>query len=195
MSGPVAYRVTVGERSFDVTIEPEAAGLVATCDGERSPVEWSGRDDHTATIRLGEAAFEALLAQDGGAWWVALAGYQAEVLVEEARALQLAATLPRPAQQGRRLDVRAPMPGRVAALRVASGASVERGAVLVILEAMKMENELRAPQAGRVAAVGVAEGDTVEHGSVLMVLEPPAREPTAGPPAESEAPTGARESK
>jgi biotin carboxyl carrier protein len=179
VSGSVAYRVRIGDYVLDVSIEQAGAGLVAACDGERLPVESRQHADGAVTVRLGEAAFEALVGHDSGAWWVALDGYQAEVTVEEARALQLAATLPRRAQQGRRVEVRAPMPGRVVALQVAAGACVERGAVLAILEAMKMENELRAPQAGRVAVVGVAEGDTVEHGAVLLVLEPSAEEPPA----------------
>jgi biotin carboxyl carrier protein len=184
--------VTIGSYVFDVTICQDGGGLTAECDGERGPVEWRARGGDAATLRLGESAFEVLVAVDADGWRVALAGYQAEVALQEARALQLAATLPRRAQQGRRVELRAPMPGRVAALRVAIGAAVERGAVLAILEAMKMENELRAPQAGRVAAIGVAEGDTVEHGAVLLVLEPPADEPPAGSPSPTEAPTAAR---
>ncbi len=68
------------------------------------------------------------------------------------------------------------MPGRVVAVRVAPGDVVERNALVAILEAMKMENELRAPRPGRVADVRVAEGDTVEHGALLVVLEPPSGE-------------------
>jgi biotin carboxyl carrier protein len=66
------------------------------------------------------------------------------------------------------------MPGRVVSVRVVAGDTVERNTLVVILEAMKMENELRAPQPGRVKEVRVAEGDTVEHGALLVLLEPPA---------------------
>lgn len=67
--------------------------------------------------------------------------------------------------------VRAPMPGRVLELSVAVGQSVESGVRLVVLEAMKMENEVLAPRAGTVKRVHVSRGDTVERNAVLVELE------------------------
>ena len=71
---------------------------------------------------------------------------------------------------GRR-DVRAAMPGKVIKILVEAGDSVEPAAGLLILEAMKMQNEVRSPGTGRVAAVRVAIGDTVASGQVLVTLE------------------------
>jgi biotin carboxyl carrier protein len=68
------------------------------------------------------------------------------------------------------LDVRAAIPGRVSAVSVAAGDAVEAGATLLVLEAMKMQNELRAPRAGRVQRVAVGAGDTIELGDLLLVL-------------------------
>jgi biotin carboxyl carrier protein len=67
--------------------------------------------------------------------------------------------------------VKAPMPGLVLDVSVVPGQPVEPGQRLVILEAMKMENELRAPRAGSVKSVHVAKGDKVEQGRILVVLE------------------------
>jgi biotin carboxyl carrier protein len=120
---------------------------------------------------LGDAG-AADAAAAGSAYWVALGGYQEPALVVGARAWRLAAALPRRAGAAIRLDVRAPMPGRVVSVRVAVGALVERGDLVITLEAMKMENELRAAGPGRVQAVHVREGDTVEHGALLLVLAP-----------------------
>jgi biotin carboxyl carrier protein len=64
------------------------------------------------------------------------------------------------------------MPGRVIKLAVAEGETVEVGAVLIVLEAMKMEHELTAPAAGVVSDLRVAEGDQVEAGSPLALIEP-----------------------
>ena len=66
--------------------------------------------------------------------------------------------------------VKAPMPGNILAVKVAAGASVKAGDVLVILEAMKMENEIVAPQDGTVASVNVNKGDTVNSGDVLVSM-------------------------
>jgi glutaconyl-CoA/methylmalonyl-CoA decarboxylase subunit gamma len=67
-------------------------------------------------------------------------------------------------------NVNAPMPGSVLEVKVSVGDSVNEGDVLVILEAMKMENELTASQAGTVGQVLVKKGDTVNSGDPLIVL-------------------------
>ena len=65
----------------------------------------------------------------------------------------------------------APMPGNILDVKVAAGQTVKQGDCLVILEAMKMENEIPAPCAGKVAQVVVAKGATVNTGDVLVVIE------------------------
>jgi biotin carboxyl carrier protein len=67
------------------------------------------------------------------------------------------------------------MPGKVLAIRVEPGATVEKGQLLVILEAMKMEHEVTAPEAGTVQAVLVEVGQQVDAGTVLVTVE-------SGPP-------------
>jgi biotin carboxyl carrier protein len=232
---PVAYRVEVAGRAYDVSVvaqgealaielapaadDPEGQGGAGTANRAdaagpvRSGAVGAGREEWLAEWRpraagaytlglvpadgsAGSTLREILVAavepaadaagdgggQAGRAYWVAADGYQEEARVVEARARRLAAALPRRAAGAVRLDVRAPMPGRVVSIRVAVGAVVERGDLLATLEAMKMENELRAPGAGRVQALHAREGDTVEHGALLLVLAPPeaaAAEPTA----------------
>ncbi len=63
------------------------------------------------------------------------------------------------------------MPGRVVRVLVAAGDDVERRQAVVVVEAMKMENELRSPKAGRVKDVAVTAGTSVEAGRVLVVIE------------------------
>jgi biotin carboxyl carrier protein len=67
--------------------------------------------------------------------------------------------------------VKAPMPGRVVRLLVKVGDEVEQGQGLVVIEAMKMQNELKSPKAGRVVRVGASVGETVGSGDVLVVVE------------------------
>lgn len=66
--------------------------------------------------------------------------------------------------------VKSPMPGNVLKINVAQGQQVKEGDVLLILEAMKMENEVVSPKAGTVAQVVVAKGAVVETGSALVVI-------------------------
>jgi biotin carboxyl carrier protein len=70
-----------------------------------------------------------------------------------------------------RQKIAAPMPGKVIRVLVAEGDLVEAGQGVVVVEAMKMQNELKAPKAGRVAALSAKEGSTVAAGEVLAVIE------------------------
>ena len=67
-------------------------------------------------------------------------------------------------------EIRAIIPGRVAALRVTAGDTVEAGQTLLVVEAMKMQNELRATRAGTVERVAVGAGDTIDTGDLLVVV-------------------------
>ena len=75
-----------------------------------------------------------------------------------------------PAGAAGAVTVKAPMPGNILDVKVSAGASVKAGDVLVILEAMKMENEIVAPQDGTVASINVNKGDTVNSGDVLVSM-------------------------
>lgn len=68
------------------------------------------------------------------------------------------------------VKVNAPMPGKILKVNVNVGAAVKKGDVLLVLEAMKMENEICAPQDGTVATVECAAGDSVESGKVLVSM-------------------------
>lgn len=68
------------------------------------------------------------------------------------------------------VKVNAPMPGKILSVKASAGQAVKKGDVLLVLEAMKMENEIVAPQDGTVAGINVAAGDSVEAGAVLASL-------------------------
>lgn len=145
------YRVRVGERLHEVdarSLGPFVRSL--RVDGESHEL---------SVFRHGERG-----------WSVGWAGRSGEVeildplehLAEEARGAGSA--------KGKAL-VRAYMPGRVVSVAVGEGDAVEAGAPLVVLEAMKMQNEIQAERAGTVVRVHVAPGQAVEGGDPLVELE------------------------
>lgn len=67
--------------------------------------------------------------------------------------------------------MKSPMPGTILSVNIAAGDTVKRGQVLMILEAMKMENEIMCPRDGRIVSVSTSKGATVESGTVLCVIQ------------------------
>mgnify|MGYP004637057805 FL=1 len=96
-----------------------------------------------------------------------------EVEIEEMTgapaAAPVAAAPAAPAGAGER--VAAPMPGNILSVNVAAGDTVKKGQVLMILEAMKMENEIMAPCDGKVTSVAVTKGAAVESGALLCTIQ------------------------
>ncbi|MGH9343518.1 MAG: acetyl-CoA carboxylase biotin carboxyl carrier protein subunit [Terriglobia bacterium] len=106
--------------------------------------------------------------RNGGRYQVSTGGrtFQIEARDSQARRLASKAT----AHEGP-LEILAPMPGRIAKLLAQENAMVAKGDGLLVIEAMKMQNEIRAPRAGRVGKVSVREGEGVEMGARLMRVE------------------------
>jgi biotin carboxyl carrier protein len=105
---------------------------------------------------------------------VVVDGWRFEAIVEDAERAELRERATRDRAGGLTgggpLEIRAIIPGRVVEVRVTADDPVEAGQPLLVVEAMKMQNELRAPRAGTVQRVGVAAGTTVEVGDLLVIL-------------------------
>jgi len=167
-------RVSIGGRSWDVgdEVAPAELGaaeldqvgngvcLVRTADGRRR-VLWAARP---ATGPDGAGRLELDLVVDGWRLIASVEPLDRLRLREKAQRGGGAAMVRGP------FVVRAPIPGRIGSVRVSDGQSVEEGAGLLTLEAMKMENLVRAPRAGTIARVAVAAGQTVELGDSLVEL-------------------------
>lgn len=85
-------------------------------------------------------------------------------------AAPVAAPAAAPAGAAGSIQVTAPMPGKVVAVKASVGQAVKKGEVVLVLEAMKMENDIVAPEDGTIASINVANGDAVESGAVLATL-------------------------
>lgn len=110
---------------------------------------------------------------NGTNYEVAIELIDANAKVEEIKAAPAAPAAPAPAAapSGAGEKVTSPMPGNILAVNVNVGDTVSEGQVLMILEAMKMENEIMAPCAGTITAIGVTNGAVVESGALLCTIE------------------------
>jgi biotin carboxyl carrier protein len=99
-----------------------------------------------------------------------LLGRQYPVKVEDERAKRLKSAGAAKIQESGEYQLKAPMPGLVVAISVKEDQQIEKGQVLVILESMKMQNELKSPRAGKVERVKVIAGESVEQRQVLLTV-------------------------
>jgi biotin carboxyl carrier protein len=113
-------------------------------------------------------SYEAHVEEQPGMLVVTVGGHRFEVDVRDPRRFRRASGA---AGAHGVQTIAAPMPGKVIRVLVAPGDAVEAGQGLLVVEAMKMQNELKAPRAGKVAAVLVKEGATVTPGEVLATIE------------------------
>ena len=145
-------------RSRDVRIEGDAVLI----DGRRLSFADSAGEGGERQIWLDGRRHAVVLASDGSRVLVFCGGRTFAFERGEARRARTAEA------SG---DLLAPMPGRIRRALVGEGERVERGQVVLVLEAMKMEHAIRAPRGGVVARLPHAEGDLVEAGAELALIE------------------------
>ena len=163
------YHVSIGDRTYRVEIDGDGVRL----DGQSVDAALTGAGEPgVRVLRLGNG-HHRLVAQrgEGDAWQLRLRGrgVTAEVVDERTRVVREMTGAA--ASASKAATVRAPMPGLVIKVEVEEGQEVKRGQGVVIVEAMKMENELSAESDGRIARVLISDGDTVEKGQVLVELD------------------------
>ena len=148
-----------GGPDWELALDGRILGVNVTAIGER----WS--------FLIGTRSYEvALDRRANGERIVHVSGVAVPVSIVDPRARRLRATSAAAGGTGPRSIV-SPMPGRIVKVLVKAGDVVAAHQGLVVVEAMKMENELKAPRAGRVAEVKVVDGMSVEARAVLIVME------------------------
>ena len=163
------YVTTVGEQTYSIEINRDGEIVI---DGERFAADLHAIDGlGTYSLLLDNASFEALVEERQGELGVLLRGRLYPITVEDERARRLSEASGGSAAASGEVAIKSPMPGLIVAVKVSAGEAVTKGQPLVILESMKMENELKSPRAGKVASVRVEPRQAVEQGQVLVVVE------------------------
>ena len=164
------FDVEVADRAHTLQIERTPDGRFQVwVDGDAFAVDVRQTDVGLSLVfEDGRSLEAAATPQAAGEWLVQLPHVDVEVVDDGQRHGRRSAG--GPSGEGAQ-RVNAPMPGRVVRVLVAVGDEVAHRQGLIVVEAMKMENELGAPKAGRVTEIAVVEGVSVEAGRLLIVIE------------------------
>ncbi|MEY3214102.1 MAG: hypothetical protein RIT28_4583 [Pseudomonadota bacterium] len=160
------YDVTIGDQTLKVRVDRAESGYtVQVGDGPQRQVDARWVRDHLSMVFDDQRSFDVPLARSKDGWHVGVRGqgYFAKVIDPRRAALRLSSA----AEEGVLMTT---MPGRVVAVLVKPGDKVTKGQPLVVVEAMKMENELKAPRDGVVDQVFAQVGAALESGVKLLQL-------------------------
>lgn len=160
------YVTTVDGQEYQVEILDEQHVLL---DGVPYEVDFVSLGDQPVySLLVGGKSYDAQVFADDNPCQVMFNGGLYCVQVEDEREKRLRAALGGGVAEHQEFQLRAPMPGMVVSVPVSEGQPVQKGDVLLILESMKMQNELRSPSAGTVSRLRVKAGDRVEQRETLL---------------------------
>jgi len=166
------YYVQAEDQTLEIDFEEHGEHLAVKLGAERMLVDLKQVSGPSLfSLIIDNQSYEVFVEEQEGEYDVLIAGELFRLKVQDEWARRLANIQRKSRIQEGDLPVKAPMPGAVLAVEVAPGDHVERGQGLVILGAMKMENQIKAPRAGVVKSVHCEQGQKVEQGRVLVVLE------------------------
>ena len=163
------YTALINDKMYEIEI---GANNTVMVNGEPHNVDFRTIDGSALySLLLDNASWEALVDRNGDEYRVLIGGELNVVNVQDERTRKMAKAEGAQAAPTGEAIIKAPMPGLVRGVQVNVGDNVAAKQGVVILEAMKMENELRTPRAGVVKEVRVKAGDKVEQGQVLVVVK------------------------
>ena len=161
------YLTILNGQSFEIEIRRDGSLVV---NGETRTVDFLSISPSLYSMLMDQRAYEVVIDEIDDEVQVLMRGrkYSGEVLDERA---QLLASGRGGIEVGTgELQIKSPMPGLIVAVPVAEGQTVQQGETLLVLESMKMQNELKAPRDGVINRVWVQPGQSVEQGKPLLAL-------------------------
>ena len=167
----VGFLAKLGDQSYTIEIEEIGKSLYRVAvDGNEFLVDGKKTGRTNYSLIVDNRSFEIEVDHTEDEYRVLVDGRNYHINLVDERRVRVGGTQSGLELQGRQL-ISVPMPGKIIAVLVSEGDAVEKGQGLVIVEAMKMENEVRSPATGTVRDIKVKPGDTVEGGAVLVVVE------------------------
>jgi biotin carboxyl carrier protein len=162
------YQTIVSGQTFDIDINEDGRILL---NGEERAVDFRVlRRGELYSVLLDHLSYEAVVEERDEIYHVLMAGDLYEVEVTDERSRRLASAFMAFGDTGGEVSIRSPMPGLIVRVPVVEGQTVSKGETLMILESMKMENELKSPRDGTVHRIYVSAGENVEQNKVLVTI-------------------------
>jgi biotin carboxyl carrier protein len=162
------YFVTIDDQVYEIEIESKGE---ITVDGKQIVVDLQSLAGQSVySLILNGKSYEAFLNQTKAGTEVMLHGQRYIVEVEDERTQRLREVSGALAIQSGEIQLKAPMPGLIISIPVEEGQEVGKGDTLIVLESMKMQNELKAPREVKVTGVRVKPGDNVDQNQILIIL-------------------------
>jgi biotin carboxyl carrier protein len=157
------YVTIINNKQFEVEIQRDGSVLV---DGVRVEIDFLELGENQHSLIQDTRSVELAIEENRGKYEVQMEGRLYEATVLDQRALLMAQ------RKGGLMagsgEVNAPMPGLIVDILVKTGDMVEQGDTVIILESMKMQNELKAPRAGKIGTIAVQPKQTVDKGTLLL---------------------------
>jgi len=166
------FKLMVNGETVEVSFKRTSTGLEADVAGRNYRMEVSAVRPGTYLLHWGSkpVVVSVVSSTDGSkSFSTSVQGHRIPVEILTGRkTLQQSA---RKSDRGGVSEMRSPMPGKIVRILMAEGAEVAAGQGVVVMEAMKMQNEIKASMAGRIRKIGVVEGETVGSGHLIAVVE------------------------
>ena len=165
-------KAVIADREQDLNVQIDGTSLHAEIDGRVYELELREPEPGCYLLFRDTEVYECRIskAQDGfpDKFNVSLRGRSHSITIVDPKRLRSGPDSDR--HHHGMAEITAPMPGKVVRVHIETGATVEKGAGIIVVEAMKMQNEMKSPRGGVVVSINVKPGDTVNAGDVLAVV-------------------------
>ncbi|HYL91767.1 MAG TPA: biotin/lipoyl-containing protein [Alphaproteobacteria bacterium] len=163
------YEVTVGDKTYAIQLSHTETGWKCQLDGSDFPADIAVTPGNAVSVLVDGRSYEVKLEKNGSETQIAVGAERFSVTVRDPRSLRSRRQGVSSTEGVKKLV--APMPGKVIRILVPAGAAVEANQPVLVIEAMKMQNELKSPKKGTVRKLNVNEGAAVEAGQALAEVE------------------------
>lgn len=164
----MTYEIAIDGKSYRLDLSQAEGRWSCRVDGREIEADAVLARPNVLSLRLGNKAYEVKCERVGGDTHIWVGSHRFAAEVRDPRSLRSRA---RAAEDHGPKKLTAPMPGKVVRILLTQGTAVEAGAGVLVVEAMKMQNEVKSPKKGTIQKIVVTEGAAVNAGDVLAIVE------------------------